>query len=212
MSNIKTFLNNGVIQSYTDYETEYVIAGDTDSAYIDLSAVFDKEDDIEDVIKFADEIGERTNAAFPQLMLDVFNSKPDRSEVIQTEREVVSDKSYFLGGKKMYVMHIVNNEGISVDKLKVMGVAIKKSDTAKIIQVFLRELVEMLMDKKTYEEVKEYLDSFEESYYNKSFLEVGKPMGIKSLKKYEVIYEERNRKNMKNFPYHVEIQIHCSTC
>jgi DNA polymerase elongation subunit (family B) len=201
MSNIKTFIHNGVIQSYQEYETKYIIAGDTDSAYIDLGELFDKETPEEDVIKFADEIGAKTNDAFPDFMLDVFNSNRESSKVIQTEREVVSDKSYFLGGKKMYVMHIINNEGITIDKLKIMGVAIKKSDTPKIIQDFLRNLVEMLMDKESYENVRNYVDSFNESYYNKSFLEIGKPMGIKSLKKYEVKYEKV--KNMKGFPYHV---------
>jgi len=145
-------------------------------------------------------IGKEANNAFPQFMKDVFNSDWNRSRVIQTDREAVADKAYFLG-KKMYVMHLVDMEGVEVDKLKIMGVAIKKSDTPKIIQSMLTDLVELLMDKKSYEEVKIFVDTFEEEYHDMSFLDIGNPKAVKSLKKYEVKYE--SAKNMKGFPYHV---------
>ena len=102
----------------------------------------------------------------------------------------------------MYVMHIINLEGRPVDKFKIMGVAIKKTDTPKIVQDFLRVLVEMLMDKKSYEDVQSFVDSYEKIYYTKSFVEIGKPMNIKGLKKYETKFEKTGSK--KGFPYHVK--------
>ena len=201
----KTFTFNGLINSYGEYQPKHIIAGDTDSAYIDLSCKFDKNSNKNDVIDFADMIGKDANAAFPQFMKDIFNVDADRSVVIQTDREAVADKAYFLG-KKMYVMHLVDMEGISVDKLKIMGVAIKKSDTPKVIQNMLTDLVNLLMDKKSYDDIKKFIDIFKKEYHNMSFLEIGTPKSVKSLKKYEIKYQECG--DMKGFPYHVRASMY----
>ena len=201
----KTFKFTGVINEYVEYQPKHIIAGDTDSAYIDLSCKFGKDADKDEVIKFADMIGKNANSAFPQFMKDIFNVDSDRSDVIQTDREAVADKAYFLG-KKMYVMHLVDMEGISVDKLKIMGVAIKKSDTPKVIQKMLTDLVELLMDKKSYEDIKKFIDIFEKEYHNMSFSDIGKPMSVKSLKKYEIKHQETG--SMKAFPYHVRASMY----
>jgi len=204
-NNFKTFTFNGLINSYGSYQPKHIIAGDTDSVYIDLSCKFDKDADKDEVIAFADMIGKEANDAFPQFMKDIFNVDTERASVIQTDREAVADKAYFLG-KKMYVMHLVDMEGMPVDKLKIMGVAIKKSDTPKIIQSMLTDLVNLLMDKKTYEEIKIFIDIFKKEYHAMSFLEIGNPKSVKSLKKYEIKYEDTN--NMKGFPYHVRASMY----
>ena len=201
----KTFKFTGVINEYIEYQPKHIIAGDTDSAYIDLSSKFDENSNKNDVIEFADMIGKNANGAFPQFMKDIFNVDTDRSGVIQTDREAVADKAYFLG-KKMYVMHLVDMEGMSVDKLKIMGVAIKKSDTPKVIQKMLTDLVEMLMDKKSYEEVKKFIDIFEKEYHTMTFSDIGTPKSVKSLKKYEI--KHQNTGNMKAFPYHVRASMY----
>lgn len=196
----KTFTFDGLVNTYGDYHPKHVIAGDTDSAYIDLSCKFDKDADKNDVIEFADMIGTEANSAFPQFMKDIFNVDTERASVIQTDREAVADKAYFLG-KKMYVMHLIDMEGIAVDKLKIMGVAIKKSDTPKVIQNMLTDLVNLLMDQKTYKEIKKFIDTFEKEYHDMSFVKIGTPRSVKSLKKYEVKYSMVQ--SMKGFPYHV---------
>lgn len=197
----KTFIHNGLIPAYQDYDPKYLIAGDTDSSILDLSDVFDEQSSKEEVCEFADSIGEKVNETFPQFMKDVFNVSEDRSNVIQTEREVVADKAYFLA-KKMYVMHVVNSEGIDEDKLKMMGVAIKKSDTNKLVQDMLRELVEMLMDRKPYEEISKFIETFKNDYHQRHISEIGRPISLKSYHKYERIYEKTN--SFKGIPYHIK--------
>lgn len=189
---------------YKDYHPEYVVAGDTDSCYIDLSPVADGKSE-EEITKFADQIGEITNDAFTEYMKDVFNVSSERAQVIETDREVVSDKSIFLA-KKMYVMHVVNNEGLAVDKMKMMGVAIKKTDTPKVVQDLLTDLVGMLMDKVSYEEVRDFIRDFESRYKRMSFQEIGRPMNIKNLNKYVESFMETG--SIKGFPYHVRASMY----
>ena len=201
---IKTFIFNGLIHTNKDYDPNYIIAADTDSVYIDLSKIFDRDDDPKEVIKFADYLGETVNGSFPQFMKDIFNVSSERAKPIQTEREVVSDKSYFLA-KKKYVMHVINSEGIEVDKIKSMGVEIKRTDTPEIIQNLLKDLVNMLMDQQSFEEVQLFIDKFKEYYHNQPMLVVGRPMGIKGLKKYETKFNKQ--KTMKGFPYHIRASL-----
>jgi DNA polymerase elongation subunit (family B) len=204
-SKFDTFIHNGLIPVYQEYQSKYLIAGDTDSAYIDLSDVFDKDADKKDVIEFADYIGQTTNDSFKHFMKDVFNVPDERTDIIQTDREVVSDKSYFLA-KKMYVMHVIDQEGVEVDKLKMMGVSIKKTDTPVVVQDMLRELVDLLMDQTPYQEVKKFLDNFKEKYMKLPLIDIGKPIGVKSFAKYHNIFQ--NTGTMKNFPYHVRAALY----
>jgi DNA polymerase elongation subunit (family B) len=204
-SKFDTFIHNGLVPVYQEYQSKYLIAGDTDSAYIDLGDVFDADADVKDVVEFADFIGKTTNDSFKHFMKDVFNVPDDRAEIIQTDREVVSDKSYFLA-KKMYVMHVVNEEGVDVDKLKMMGVSIKKTDTPVVVQNMLKDLVNMLMDRKSYEEVNKFITEFKAHYKTLPMLDIGKPIGVKSFTKYDTSYQKTG--SMKNFPYHVRASIY----
>ena len=200
----KTFIFNGLVNAYAPYTPKNIIAGDTDSTYLSLEDVFDEGANPDDVVKFADNIGTKVNESFPQFMRDVFNVPPDRDNIIQTDREVVSDKSYFLA-KKMYVMHVINLEGKKVDKLKMMGVSIKKTDTPKVVQDLLKDIVEMLMNRRSYEDVRDHIEDFKERYHEMSLMDIGKPISVKSFSKYNVIYQKS--KNMKGFPYHVRASI-----
>lgn len=158
-----------------------ILVHNTDSAYIDLSAVFDKNADPREVTKVADFIGTETNDSFSDFMQQAFNVPDSNKDIIQTDREVVSDKSLFLK-KKMYQMHIVNDEGIIVDKNKAMGIATKRSDTPNVVKGLLNKIIIMLMDREPYEDIRDIVDEFEVNYKNMSMPEVGRPTTVKHLR------------------------------
>ena len=106
---------------------KYVISGDTDSSYIDLSSKFPKNTQKETVIAFADNLAKQVNARFTDFMMNVFNTSETQAQTIKTERDVISDKSYFVG-KKNYILHYVNKEGVDIEDYKVMGLATKRTD------------------------------------------------------------------------------------
>lgn len=191
--------------SYEIYRPTNLIAGDTDSVYIDLSGVFERGHDIEEVVKAADYIGEYVNDMFPEFMSRVFNVDEDRATVIETERETVSDKSLYIK-KKHYSMHIVDDEGQRVDKQKAMGLAIKRTDTQKVVRDFLTELVDMVTDLKSFDEVSKRIDEFQDEFCAMSFQDVGRPMGVKDLVSYEKKYKETGA--MHGFPYHIRASIY----
>lgn len=190
---------------YSPYSPENIIAGDTDSSYVCLDSVFEKDADPDKVIEFADWVGETVNDSFTQFMLDLFNSPGNRSNVVQTDREAVSDKSYFMA-KKKYIMHVINSEGVPCDELKNTGTEIKKSDTPPIIQKFLSDLVDMIMNDKTFEEIRKFYMNFKESYQEKDIYTIAIPKTLKTFKNYNDMYQ--STRSMDGFPYHVRAAIY----
>jgi DNA polymerase elongation subunit (family B) len=192
--------NNGKF-SRKMYEPQFIITSDTDSVYINLTTIFDQNTDKDVVIDYSDKLGIDVNQSFPLFLRHVFNIPDNRTKIIKTDREVVSDKSFFCA-KKKYVMHVINEEGIDKDKTKVVGMEIKKSDTPVVIQDFLRDLVNMLMDDATYENVETYVKAFKCKFITLGMNDIGWPTTIKNLSKYLSIYQDTN--DMKGFPYHVK--------
>lgn len=198
----KVFSEKNGVFSRELYDPKFIITGDTDSSYIDLSTIFNQEADKNKVIEYSDKLGSDVNDSFPPFLECVFNIPGDRQSIVKTEREVVSDKSFFCA-KKKYAMHVINEEGIEKDKLKIMGMEIKKSDTPIIIQDLLRDLVNMLMDDASYLEVEKYIEIFKSKFRTLSMDDIGWPKNIKKLTKYMNIYYGDGIQDMKGFPYHV---------
>lgn len=193
---------NGKFQ-YTRHDPGYIVTGDTDSVYIHIDPLFTGTDaSTEEIVKFADALGREVNDGFAEFMTEIFNTPTERTDIIETDREVVSDKSFF-AAKKNYVMHVVNLEGVPVDKMKETGVATKRSDTSKATKDFLKNVMfPMLLDQRPYEDIKQEIDAFKERYMGLPLADIGRPMQIKKLNEYES--KLRIQGDMTGFPYHVK--------
>lgn len=174
--------------------------GDTDSAGLSVSHLFDEDAAVDDVVEVADTIGQLTNKSFPDFCIQAFNCPADRKHIIETDREVVSDKSLFLS-KKRYIMHVVDSEGQRVDKLKIMGVELKKSDTSKAIKTLLMELVVAILDGKQEKELLGMIKEMKNRFKTFQPSEIAKPIGVKTLKKCQDILATTG--SDKGFPYQV---------
>lgn len=203
------FLKTNVIWGWVDTENGYkwdsidlnnARAGDTDSIMLEFPSQIAAELDVDSAVEIADTIGKLTNKAFPDFCMHAFNCPEERKHTIQTDREVVSDKSLFLS-KKRYIMHIVDSEGQRVDKLKIMGVELKKSDTSKAIKTLLMELVLAILDGETETELLPLIKEMKIRFKNFPPSEIAKPINVKTLKKCQDMYDTTG--DMKGFPYQV---------
>lgn len=195
--------SDGIYRS-SSYDPKNAIAGDTDSVYLSLDSLFSREVNRSEVVETADKIGETVNQSFPQFLMDMFNVKGENASIVLTDRETVAKGTIALA-PKMYIMRVVNNEGIDYDppKSKIMGVAIKKSDTPKVIQSALTDIVNLILDGKDPKEIDSYIVEFKKRYDELSIEDVGIPKSVKSLKKYLEIDDP----TMKGFPGHVKASI-----
>jgi len=194
------WVEDGQDLKFTTYTVNNMVAGDTDSGYFSIADCVNENSNVDDVVTFADEIGKLTNESFPDFVMKAFNCPEERKDIIKTDREAVSDKSLFLT-KKRYIMHVVDSEGNRVDKLKIMGVEIKKSDTSDALKKILMDLVKMILDGYSKEDVFDAVDTMKEKFYTMPVHEIAKPISVKTLKKCQDMYKMTG--SMKGFPYQV---------
>lgn len=135
-----------------------IIYQDTDSAYFSAYPVMKDKEEFKDfewskenVTKLYDSIGEITNKSFPSFMQSVFNCPETNGQMIKANRELCASKGIFIT-KKRYAVLIYDKEGKRKDidgpgQIKAMGLDLKRSDTPKIVQEFLSQiLLDVLID------------------------------------------------------------------
>lgn len=184
------------------YSNKYpIIYGDTDSTYFSIDG------DDENIIPRADEIGSRVNDSFPEFMRTQFMCQPGFDQIIKTGREVVSDRGIFVD-KKRYMLHITDDEGFSVDKVKVMGLETKKSTMSKNIAKNLNRFMERLLKGEDWNTIAPDVVQFKETLQEavgSDCMALGLMKGIKGIEDYTKQYQA----NPKCFlPGHVAAAIH----
>lgn len=176
------------IEVYPDGEEAFssvIIYGDTDSCYYLCYGASDKASAIE----IADLAADTVNASFPEFMRTAFNCQPEFDDLIKAGRELVGIRGLFQA-KKKYMIKIVDLEGFPVDKMKSMGSEIKKADTPKVIQVFLKKTVDMILDGEEYDSVVKYVNQQRKDILKKKlnvFL-LGVAKQVNNLDKYAAEY------------------------
>jgi DNA polymerase elongation subunit (family B) len=133
--------------------SDVIIYGDTDSCYYICLDATNKDE----AVKAADLAAEKVNGSFMQFMCEAFFCQPVFDELIKAGREIVGRRGLFQA-KKKYMVKVIDLEGFAVNKMKSMGSEIKKADTPKVIQVFLKETVDMILEGRPYPDVVKYVN------------------------------------------------------
>ena len=192
-------------KKHIGYSKKYsVIYGDTDSTYFKTNAL-----NKEEAIKFSDTIGKLVNASFPEFMSSTFLCDENFNKIIQTEREIVSDKGIFVD-KKRYFLHLINNDGKDVDKLKVMGLETKKTTIPKPVAEKINFFVEEYLKGKEWSEVeKEIVEYKTKLKETDNILDLAIPKGVKKVEYYTSIF---NSGRIEDVPWHVRAVILYNMC
>ncbi len=168
-----------------DFDKRAVIYGDTDSTYATLDWYMGHEKidkTAKNAIDIADAIGEQINKSFPEFLDTHCLVGTDRGEIIQAGREVVGRRGLFKDVKKRYAIHVIDNEGYTTDKLKIMGMETRRSDTPKFIQKFLEECIDSVVrQNKGYDEVFEMVQDFRKEFRVLPSWKRGTPCRVSSL-------------------------------
>jgi len=181
-----------------------VVYGDTDSTYFVTHAK-----NPEQAVAVADAVGSQVNDSFQEFMHNTFLCTEGFDDLIKCGREIVSDRGIFVD-KKRYILHIIDNEGDKVDKLKVMGLDTKKTTMPKEVSTKLNKYIERFLkgedwDVIAYESV-EYKDQLEST---DDVMSIGLPKGIKKVEHYTEEYEKDENTRL---PGHIAAAIHYNQC
>lgn len=189
--------------------TDSIIYGDTDSCYFQTGA-----DNYDDAVMIADEVADLTNKSFPKFMADAFNSNDGRENLMSAAREVVAERGIFLGAKKKYTLKVVNLDGKDLrakPKQKSMGSETKKADTPKVVQEFLKKLLNMILDGGKYPAVEEFVNSSRTAVIRgvKNLFNIGVAKQINKLDAYYAEWQrtEKQGKGKTKLPGHVRAAV-----
>ena len=205
------YVNECITGKY-DHVGESIIYGDTDSCY--FSAWPAIKDEVaagrmtwskETAIQLYDSIADQVNDSFPGFMEQAFHCPREMGEVIKGGREVVASKGLFIT-KKRYAVMIIDKEGKRQDvngkpgKVKAMGLDLKRSDTPKVIQEFLSEILDEVLVGATRDSIIEKIREFKYLFKERPGWEKGSPKRVNNLTKYG---KEEERLGKANMPGHV---------
>lgn len=134
---------------------------------------------IEEIGTVADELVNFVNNNVIFKFCELHNIDPKNS-IIKIKREKISTICFFPNVKKKYCMRVVNEEGVNVNKIDVVGFAIRRSDYPAVTKEKLMELIDLILSEdKTKEDIKEFIISVSNYIYNLAVCgkrEVGKPV------------------------------------
>lgn len=170
-----------------EFPSESIIYGDTDSCYFKTHT-----QSVKEAIKVADAVAVVVNKSFAGFMKEAFLCQPGYDQNIQAGREIVSDRGIFVD-KKRYMLHIIDNEGHQVDKLKIMGLELKKTTLPKPIQNKLTKYIERLLKGDTWNSIAyDVVDYKKELLATQDVLSIGLPKGVNKVESYTESYEHDN--------------------
>lgn len=173
--------------------TKFIIAGDTDSVYLNLKPVVDKfyGDDIPEtskVIDFLDSICNKKiqpfiKKSYAELaeMMNAYDQKMDM------DREVIADRGVWVA-KKRYMLNVHDSEGVRYDepKLKILGLEAVKSSTPAACRDNLKKVMRLILTD-TEDSVIDFIEGFRKEFNSLALEDIAFPRGVNGMTKYASI-------------------------
>jgi DNA polymerase elongation subunit (family B) len=174
----------------TEYGVEGSVTkyGDTDSLYISINPILEQHNiplllngEINPKVhEIVDKIDKHVNIEILEwARKELFSIDPR----YVFKREVISDVGIFLQ-KKRYILHVLDEEGVAVDKFKYTGIELARSTTPKKVKKFIEEIIKTALltrdCKQTNEVYRKSYDLFQKLDPN----EVAARTSINNLEKY----------------------------
>ena len=152
-----------------------------------------------------DNIADLVNDSFPGYMSQAFNCPTPRGSVIRCGREIVAVRGLFIT-KKRYALLYYDKEGRRYDtdqqpgKIKAMGLDLKRSDTPKVVQEFLNEILKAVLTGTHQDIIVDKIREFKNIFAQRPPWEKGTPKRVNNLTSYSRKEQQLGRANM---PGHV---------
>lgn len=160
-------------------------------------------------VQLYDSVAEEVNKSFPVFMEKACHCPPELGGLIKGGREIVGSKGLFIK-KKRYAVLVYDQEGERKDvegkpgKVKALGLDLKRSDTPKIVQDFLSEILMMTLTGVDRHEIAKSIKDFKFKFEELPPWDKGTPKRVNNLTKFTEMERRQGRANM---PGHVRAAI-----
>ena len=180
---------NEYMNKLLESNSDYVIASDTDSIYLNLGPLVDKfvqsGKSIETVISFMDKIcKDKIEPYIDRSFTELASYVNAYEQKMIMKREALSNKGVWTA-KKRYILNVYNNEGVQYKepKMKVMGLEMIKSSTPSAIREKMKDAINLMMTG-TEEDVHAFIENFRNQFKSLPPEEISFPRGLNGLKTY----------------------------
>jgi DNA polymerase elongation subunit (family B) len=213
------YVNECITGKY-DHVGDAIIYGDTDSCYFSAWTALQNQVESgtltwtkESAVELYDIIADQVNDSFPAFMEQAFHCPRERGSVIRAGREIVATKGLFIT-KKRYAVLYYDREGRRYDvdgrpgKVKATGLDLKRSDTPRVIQDFLSEILDAVLQGTDRQRIITKIKDFKNSFADRPGWEKGSPKRVNNLTTYGNREAKEGRTNM---PGHVRAALNWNT-
>ncbi len=175
-----------------EYPSECAVYSDTDSCYFKTYA-----DNGEQAYKTALYVNRKVNESFGKFCEKNFFTTGKYSEYFRASLDIISDNSIFVG-KKYYIMHCLYEEGVKKDKMKVMGLQIKRTNIPKPISLQITKYFEEYLKGENWLEIAKKVVNYKKHIKESDLLDIGIPRGVNNIEKYVQQIETEPQKMVPN--------------
>lgn len=196
-------LNEFVNKEVGTKDAEYSFYSDTDSTYITLGALVDKNLKGREKSAIVDVLDKYCSKQIEPTINDACESLSDYLNTYQRKikfkREIIADRGIWIA-KKRYAVNVYNSEGVAYDppKLKVLGMEIVRSSTPAPVRKALKEAVAISLTKDE-ETLRAYVAELEAKWHSLEPEDIAFPRGVNGIKE----YADSNGIFKKGTPIHV---------
>jgi DNA polymerase elongation subunit (family B) len=216
-----SFVNECITGVYA-HDGDAIVYGDTDSVYFSAWPILQAEIESGKIewnkdicVQMYDSIADQVNESFPEMMRKWCHCPTERGALIKGGRELIATTGLFIK-KKRYAVLIYDMEGTRLDqldeadakkkgailgvgKVKAMGLDLKRSDTPKIVQDFLSDILKDALTHVPKEKVIEKIRTFKTEFAAIPAWEKGTPKRVNNL----TTYGAKEAAGKANLPGHV---------
>ena len=168
--------------------TDYVIAIDTDSVYINfgplVSKVLPDETDKDKIVTFLNKVGthieKQLESGYDELQTYM---KAPRQKMVMA-REIIADKAIWTA-KKRYIANVLDSEGVrfAEPKLKLTGIEAVRSSTPQVCKQLITDTIKKIITS-TEADVQKHIDDLRQEYMKLSPEEIAFPRGVSDMRKF----------------------------
>ena len=206
---LKKYIRDNITTEISDHDLEEcIIYNDTDSSYISITPLIesgikfwkDKEKGLihEDTYTEIQKIEDYLNAGMKTWAEKSLLTKDPR---FVFKREMIADIGLFLQ-KKRYVLHILDDEGIKVDKFKYTGVEVVRTTMPDAIKPYAKGIIETMMTTKSLAKTNKMFNEAYDTFKTLKHEELAFVMGVKGYEKYSNQCNEW--RTVKGMPVHAK--------
>ena len=190
---------NKTMRNILKTSTDYVIAIDTDSLYVNMNDLVSAVKPSNPVVFLDKACQEKFEPMLTRSYTDMFTHMNAYVNRMEMAREAIADKGIWCA-KKRYILNVHNNEGVQYaePKLKIMGIEAVKSSTPRIVRDKFKMAYKIMLESSE-SDLQQFVADFYSEFKSLPAEEVSFPRGVSEMVK----WSDKTSVYKKGTPIHV---------